>query len=531
MGVSLSLVWVYYIKNHNKYNKKVNILITHNECSPLACDIISKIKSEVIVMATAILICDASYNSVLRLGGYAGGIVIREGEQESSTLYHGIAADSSDCTDSEMQAIGSGLKKLNDIIKTQQLEITEVQIYTDSEPSQKQYARFKDQQKHHPKYTKVLSFIDANIKKLPTKNVAIDHVKAHVDNRLASPLEQLHNMVDRSAVSARMRAQNHLHTPYVKKSRHYGVAVSREYSDDEAAKLEVIGRTYAEKGFIARIALIGKSDVPDIEHPIIKGIMANAKERGVNAFSLFDVQKGRLGGGLIEGCSGMDMALVRQAWKDAGNHVRDADVFIDKDYNAGMASRLIYGPQYAGPFNQTHFTGRTEEASRFILNLTPSEQQKKLVSADGWLNMFMPYVDIPYYKNINSALNISLNKGVELISMGDSALMVAVKDCLVTYHEQIEPEQLYHKIEDLIKENTGISGKEVSRVVRLTVGADGKSLDRVMKDCEGMLPLAIHEEHHRQSTQQIAHAEHRELNSAVKKTISSDPHLSMRKMM
>ena len=62
-------------------------------------------------MKKAKILCDASHNEDLKLGGFSGGYQIEDEENSWSEMYHGLTPDVGNSNIAEMMAIAGGAKK------------------------------------------------------------------------------------------------------------------------------------------------------------------------------------------------------------------------------------------------------------------------------------------------------------------------------------------------------------------------------------------------------------------------------------
>ena len=399
-------------------------------------------------MAKAQLLCDASYNEDIYLGGYSGGFRIESEAGDWSNMYHGLAPDSANSNEAEMLAIATGAKRIRERLVAQGEALTELDIYTDSLTAMKQYKLYQDGRQHDDKYSLVISKMAEHLEPLvPANGLRFHHVKAHVDNKIATPLEAFHNMVDRNALTIRWEAQNHLYKPDLSNSQFYGIVLPAKVAPNQAHGMRQLAYTYARQGLKARVALIGKVPGEPGNHPFHQGLALAAKDMGVPVAALSELQGFRKGGGRTHGCEGLDRALVRHHYRAVGKYSHYVNFNLTPLQFAGVASRLMYGPQAEAFLNDTHLTGRKESASRFVINIydTPTNNPRPTYTSE-WVDTFTQYVGIPLHKGLDYALAQAATPPNWTLQDPGGALKEQVAELVTRYARVLEPAQFLNKV-------------------------------------------------------------------------------------
>lgn len=401
-------------------------------------------------MAVISIMCDASHHTKLKLGGYAGVIHIKDGLDEWSEDYSGVAADSLDSNEAEMIAISAGFDKARRIIKKEDLSVDGLFAYTDSKFCVDQYDLALSKKKTSKRHQSAIRKMMQSIPKVDgSGKLIINHVKGHVKKEFASPLEKIHNIIDKRAVYARKKAQHHIFKPNLSGSKHYGVSLPANPRAWQREEFKQLGYAYAKDGLLARVAMSGNVKEGDLSHPYLEGIAQAAKELGVDPNSLFELKKYSKSGGLYNGTEGLDRVLTRHHLNESNVDSRGVNFDLIPYQFAGVASRIMFGQQHPKLMNTTSPTGRVEPASKFVLNLFEGNQEKDEPMYTGeWLNAFMKHVDMPYVEGLTLAMN-----GLELtpnntLKDPDRELKKMINEVVVDYFDELTPKQIVNEIMD-----------------------------------------------------------------------------------
>jgi protein-tyrosine-phosphatase len=359
------------------------------------------------VTAEITLMCDASYNEELHLGGYAGDINVKLSNGKTlDRTYQGIVADSPNSNHSEMMAIAAGSQSIRQILRESGATLGSLKVQTDSQVTRRQYRRYQNERQHDDKYSDALVAMDKHLSPLykMTSKINIDYIKAHVEGPDATEEHVKHNIVDRNAVSTRWMAQNHVFTPNNSRSRFYGVVLPDNPYPSQAQDLKQLGYTHAKRGMIARVAFIGKSRGENPDHPFMQGVAKAAKEQGKSLDDLTRIQTTRPGGGMQDGVQGLDRVLLRHYFSQQKRRSHHLNLSSGGYQFAGTAMRVMYGPQYPKGINTSTLTGRVEPASQFVINTMVGSKNERPFSTNEWMEEFSQHVDMGFLPTLESAL-------------------------------------------------------------------------------------------------------------------------------
>lgn len=353
------------------------------------------------------LICDASYNEEIFLGGYSGGYTIFDKEHgDWSYMYRGIVADAFNSNEAEMMAIADGARKLGQCLKTLGRTLNALEVITDSKTAIDQYTLFMNGGEFDPKYTKQMEAMHKHLTALgPNVSLKLQKVAAHVPDEVATPIEKFHDIIDKNALAVRWHAQNHVYKPKNGNSQFYAAVLPSSAHPRDDLAMRQLGFTYAMQGLIARIAFVGKVPAVLGDHPFIQGMNLAASKLGVAPNSLFRVQTWDREGGLVNGCEGLDRVLVRHHYSLQGGYSHHLNFMHAPFQFAGVATRAIYGPQSGDMQSDRFWNGRVEPASRFVVNLSAQNQrERRPTDVSEWMDTFMNYVRMPYFRGPKEAL-------------------------------------------------------------------------------------------------------------------------------
>lgn len=346
-------------------------------------------------------------------------------------------------------------------------------LYTDSQNLIHQYERELGIRPHptNKKYEReVKELISISNQFGDDFKLNIRKVKAHVPNFKASPIERLHNVIDLQAKDALKQFRNHLLSPKTHDSKHYAAFIPATPDVNTARSLNALGYGLAKKGLSVRVRFDGGLPNGTHEHPFISGIEKAAQENGVPMRELVNIiKKGDITDSL-HGAKGLDRTLIREHEHRAGpSGVRNGIFNSAIGSNAGVASRLLFGIQNPARINTSNLTGRFEEASKFVLNLSNSKISDKPVSAEEWLQNFSSYIGTPVVTDLNHALKLSGISIPEKITVKKPSyeevqasfskpkgLFDLVKGTLTQYKDMLEPGQMHAKIHEVLIRN-GVS--------------------------------------------------------------------------
>jgi ribonuclease HI len=439
------------------------------------------------------IICDASYNKDLFLGGYSGGILIIGDHGDWTELYHGIAADAKSSNEAEMLAIAMGAKRLGEWAEKSGVSLTSLEIYTDSMVAQRQFSLFENGRQHNDKYSLPLAEMEKHLSKItPANKMTIHHVKAHVAHAVANPLERLHNLVDQSALSTRWMAQNHIFNTTTDKSKHYGAVIPLNVRNVDVYGMKQLAYFHAKQGLIARTHFVGGNKIPE-SHPFIQGIAQAAKEMNVEPEKLMNNYEWGKNENASDsasakiGCRGMDRVLVRHHMKQAKLFASEKNFSSSSMQFAGVASRLMFGPQPDGYLNGEFLTGRKELPSAFVINMfnvksgasAPQDRQDIMgMNTPDWINAFSNYVKIPVRMGVNKSIEMANIPQHLTLKNPRGIINKTISDTFNSYSGLLNPDQMFRKtIEVLGGEGFGVGKNEREKLLKI-LSTQGLPVDR-----------------------------------------------------
>lgn len=397
-------------------------------------------------MKKAKILCDASHNEDLKLGGFSGGYQIEDEENSWSEMYHGLTPDVGNSNIAEMMAIAGGAKKILDKLEQDGASVDVVDVYTDSYTAMDQYTLYANGRQHDPKYERPLALMDKYLGQFNNAHLEFHKVKSHVPAKEATPLEAFHNIVDKNALTVRWTAQNHLFKPKLNESRYYGIALPAIAFEEQSDDLMQLGYAYAKQGMFARVSFLGKlEDAKD--NPFVKGIDMVAKERGVDISTLMHIEVPNKKGGRRSGCEGLDRTLIRHHCRQLGKWSDKVNFDAMPMMFSGVASRVMFGPQSLDLLNDSMLTGRKEQASKFVINVHSRKNMNKErpVYTNEWLNTFADYVDMPLHRGLKAAMDNLVLTPETTLSLPGKELRNKIKNMLDNY-SGLEPSQLMGKV-------------------------------------------------------------------------------------
>lgn len=443
-------------------------------------------------MNKATILCDASYNDDLHLGGFSGGYQIEREEGSWSDMYHGVTPEVNNSNEAEMMAIAGGAKKILDHIERYNGKIDAIDIHTDSYTAMNQYQLYVDGRQHDPKYTSPLNLMHNYLSKFPNANVQFHKVRSHVPAEEATPIEAFHNIVDKNALTVRWAAQKHLFEPKVEDSRYYGIILPSVVKEEQSEDLMQLGYAYAKQGMFARVSFLGKlKDAKD--NPFLKGVEMVAKERNVDISTLMKIESVNRKGGRKSGCEGLDRALIRHHYRQQNKWANRVDFNIMPMMFAAVASRVMYGEQSLDLLNDSMLTGRKEQASKFVINVHSRKNMNKErpTYTNEWMNVFADYVNIPLQKGLSYAMSQLPLTPETTLEFPARKMREKIKSMMRLYQDDLSPAQLMGKMLEPIADEGFTLTRAQREDLTLLIEKCGRNVDllswRVAKETMGML--------------------------------------------
>lgn len=366
------------------------------------------------------IICDASFDGDYGIAGYAGSVhLISKYNNDVRSHYQGTLSGVKSSNESELNAIYEGLKEaIRNAPRNDKVRL--VNIYSDSLNSIERIENTKKKLKRSDLEYYLLKKIRTILK---SNNIKIfcHHVKAHQKNSEATPLEKLHNRIDKKAYreleSARKTFQKASENS--KQSSKCSVILDGQPSQKMGKMYRELAYKLAKSGMSVRVSLQGEyTDFNN--HPFYQGIQDYAIEAGKSTNRLINQvhwKKGQVHGfnDRVFGCQGMDSCMYRIHQKEK-MPAKKIDTRSDEANRAGAASRLIFGYQSRSRTEETAVSNYDEEPSKFVLDLSLSDKEKKSVSY--WAKEFADELGIKFFRNMKELQN---DNEVNLLNDGLSA--------------------------------------------------------------------------------------------------------------
>lgn len=423
------------------------------------------------------LICDGSLDANDRsyesqkgtlLGGYAGGISVDTAEGDEHFDFYTSSVPSLPTSSLvELRALEHGLFRLKRLIEKHDLKVDKLKVYTDSQDAVKNYNALRaDPNAEKAYYRKPVLRLISRIKQMGIEDVDFDYVKAHVDNDIATPIEKMHNVVDKAALNARWSSQRHAFDPEgVAESPFYGVIMDTTVKPSDAITLREFAYNMAMKGMQARVAFEGKrlKDGLIQHHPFIEGLNMAAVEKGVDPRSLWSncgkIYKEERDSGMM----GYDTTYVNHHYFQQGREVPRDLMKAKPGFNAAIAARVYMGQGVRQIFNERNITGRLAPPSQAVFNFGSLRHKEEgdpfCVSA--WADAYKSAINIHQEQSLKNAVAYSSCGEVPPLRHEFADFF----DSLNALSESMEPEQISNQI---IAQLEG-DGFEVSEELKVTI--------------------------------------------------------------
>lgn len=400
------------------------------------------------------LICDGSLDANDRnyesqkgtlIGGYAGGISIDTADgDEYFDFYTSSVASLPTPSLVELRALEHGVFRLKRIVDEKELQIDKLTIYTDSLDAVRNYNALNADPEAKGVYLKnpVLRLI-SRIKEIGVGDVDFMHVKGHVANDVATPIEKMHNVVDRAALKARWTAQDHAFDPEgVVESPFYGIIMDTTVKPSDAIAIKEFSYNMAMKGMSARVAFEGKRlrDGLIQHHPFIEGLRLAASEMGVDANSLWS-NCGKIYQDEREsGVLGYDATYVNRYYHEKNKFVPKGLMKSRPGFNAAVAARIYMGHSVNQLFNEKNITGRLAPPSQAVFNFGSQHKEGDgdPFSISSWADEYQSFINIHQERSLNNALKYSAREKVPPLAHPFTEFF----EFLETLSEHMEPEQI-----------------------------------------------------------------------------------------
>jgi len=310
--------------------------------------------------------------------------------------------------------------------------------------------------KKHPKQDHYRGLINKTNKKLTQEKKPliwenVRHIlgaKIHIDDR--TPIEKYHDAnIDTAARNALNMVRDNILRPQAKDSPYYGAILPATPTEEQAKELTQLGYHLASKGLIARLAFDGETKVR--LHPFITGIARYAKEVDLPTRQFFWVPKSKEKD-YGNSCRGFDRILLRHHVAKSNDPVDKGGLDSPSSLNAGLASRVFFGPQYTSRNNVEYPTGRMSKASRFVMNLAKTSGACQPSTVADWVKTYSSYSQMPVVVGLNNAkrsplIGLQLEKPLSLEERGAG---IALIRAVAHYQSQLDASGMCSKIQETL---------------------------------------------------------------------------------
>ena len=396
------------------------------------------------------------------LGGYAGGIDIDAGDDNYLDFYTASVPGLPNSSFVEIRAIEHGLFRLRDMINTHQLNVDTLTIYTDSMDAVDNFNRLvEDPNAERVRFRKPINRLVSRIRAMGIENVSFEHVKGHVDNKIATPIERMHNVVDRGALAARWQAQDHAFDPEgVVESPFYGVILDSKVSPSDAIKLREFAYNMSMKGMVARVVFEGPrmSKETMSYHPFMEGLAQASAEKGVKMSTLWNNCRQYTDDEMTHGVVGFDEVYVNRYYFEQGKQAPKDVKASSIGRNAAAAARAFMGPGVRQIFNERSNTGRMEPPSQAVFNFGSNRLREPgdLVSSSSWANTFAGMINMHHDLSLDNAMNYAKHPDVRPLRHPFSEFFSALNEV----SDNMEPEQITgHLVNNLESKGFTVSSR------------------------------------------------------------------------
>jgi len=360
------------------------------------------------------IVCDASYDQDLWFSGYAGIINIRylskpaavRNEDCVTLTYHGVAAEQSKSQEGETLAVLAGLRQLaqrqlsrND----QRLIGCTIDIYTDCQGTRDRFYNF-DPFELPSRNDMEFGYIKEIYELIDRYDwcIKINHVKAHIPDIKASPIQKLNNKVDERANDARTRAIDMMLNPQVKRgvSNQVAVLLPKDPIDvNEQNAWSHLAYHLAKKGKKIHLYIAGNPN----NHPFLKALADFAMTQRVNLSSIvkpYTYKPDFLQNPLNK----LELTMLRHHMKKREQYTGVKFTISDVHLHAATASRLIFGEPTASVLT-SNFSGRKHppvDVVYDLMNVLNRDEQISPYSVQDWLHTFLDYIKLPLEHGLKS---------------------------------------------------------------------------------------------------------------------------------
>lgn len=348
----------------------------------------------------AYILCDASCDQDTLMATVAGYINF---SGETVTFVKRLT-EMSDSSSAELEAIFYSIKELNKLSGVLGIKVSSVQIGSDSLAalSNLNPAAFPEYGSGNERYQEAVERINSYLL-FNDVDVTYLHVKAHQKIKVATPIEKLHNEVDRLARAELIQFRKDVFEPEMSSSRFYGVCLGHTVDVEDRDNYQRLGYQLAKQGYKARFHYEGVVHAYH-EHPLYQGIARFAKESNDSIedhLQIITWNNDLNESGVMHRAIGLDRLYVRQYYQNKHVNYRHllGEIKYDKDKRCrgGAAARLMFGLQAEPPFEYEQPNSRLEAPSQFVFVDTHRHANG---SVSSWLTRSTNNVSIPLYRSV-----------------------------------------------------------------------------------------------------------------------------------
>lgn len=316
----------------------------------------------------AFLITDASFLERTEAAGVAGKIALAD----KGVNFIGSVNSVQNSNHAEMIAILHGFQKITKMRDEELLQIDKVHIGTDSKSAITLIEEgLRKDRFYHPMTKKLINEINRKIK-VSGIDVQFHKIKAHVEHN-PTPLEAIHNQVDRMAKHAMVTLMNEVEYKSIP-GNHYTTLLPQTLLPGEYEKLEETAYNLAREGLSPRVL----TTLPAGDNPFVDGVERFNRENPSSTlkaeiFPSFESKRNKKTAKHKVGLTGTDRiqtldALSRMGYKDGLLlEEREGNIIAD-------IGRAVSGFQKNPELVNESSKSREGEHSRFLLTHSASKR-------------------------------------------------------------------------------------------------------------------------------------------------------------
>jgi ribonuclease HI len=462
-------------------------------------------------MAHVKVVCDASFDSSLRLTGYAGGVYVEDDLNRVATyMYQGTVAELRDSSEGELVAILEGLKELDKQSKASQFTVDSICIFSDSRAALNGLSNYSPTSNTTTNYTR----FHREIYSISRKNdwrFSLSHVSGHVPDKRATKIEKLNAIADVKASEARRQAENWITTPPIHFSKEVAVLIPATPRNlQEAEEWGRLAHFFLQNNLKPRVYIEGPRNI--VNHPFTDVFTGYANKSNMPPDTLYsiipyDQNASRLG---------IDVTLMRiHILKSGGSPDFELD-HKPVQVRAATASRIIFGSPSDSTSSMDNFSGRKGLPSKVVFDLLaalPSSSLKRPHTVQGWVATYIEHLSIPYISGLQQSFKyMGIKAKYDIIprtqkylpreslpnaTITDDKLKSELREIFVEYYGEIEINQLSHKMIDVLQKNgypkTVMFESSMERFIMITAkNKADQFLTRVIKHASRITPPVNH---------------------------------------